>query len=225
MWREKFTFSSDDPHLAVAYAKAVLPMVGNIMEFTVYRDYDKTPYRDGNDAFTFILKDNQENQIWLRTLCGYSGSGPSATQEILLVLGLQDDYGITERDYFHVTDLHPSFRFNAQVSKNTHRRVTNDKPLFWVSCNFENAYQLRNFRNCLKSLGYLNPARDQFIEVPSVLKEHQGQIEWADYATNNQLTLVRPFESMNSEHLKEIVQNIVNNNSGKVEFLDIPIAK
>ena len=83
LYGQRLTFNGS-PDSIVEYVKAILPLVGNIQEFEVCRDYEDAPHKltdeEGYTAkYTFILKDDRENEIWLDSLCGYGGSGPIAT--------------------------------------------------------------------------------------------------------------------------------------------------
>ncbi|MCL4352720.1 MAG: hypothetical protein M1318_08780 [Firmicutes bacterium] len=120
----------------MGYAKAILPLIGHITEFEVFRE-----------------KNDTRNEVWLDTLCGYGGTGPMATQEILQLFGLHRDYGITKNNHVHADGLQPSFYLNLLLYKEI--LITERAPLFWVSCDFSHAYQLFNARQCFDTIGHV----------------------------------------------------------------------
>jgi len=215
-------FYSEEPNDSVEYVKAILPLIGNIIEFEIFGNNEETPYKGEEDFYyyTFILRDDKENEIWLKTLCGYSGSGPSATQEILQILGLKNNYNITNRNYIKEVNLLPAHNLNLLITR-SFNEATEKEHLFWASLSFPYASNLFNAKNILKCFGINNPIRTDRIGSYGFLEDFISKNEWAKYATNSILTFYNDYNALSQTNLKTIIKVITSANSGKVHFSDI----
>ena len=86
-----------------------------------------------------------------------------------------------------------------------------------VKLSFKNAHQKHRAKAALKHIGYMQPLRNlrethdmvedidtlYFKDIP-----YSTQKEWAEYATNNALTLNRTFSKVDDETIKEIIENL-----------------
>lgn len=110
--RLTFRVSTD---MSVEFIKGILPLLGNVVEFQVYNDHADSPLALKGDPFPyqFGLRDEHGTEVWLDTNCGYGGTGPQATQEILHMLGLKDDFGIFTRKIVKGAALRPVHRLNV----------------------------------------------------------------------------------------------------------------
>ncbi len=119
-----YRFYSEVPNDSVEYIETILPLIGNIVEFEVFRNQEDTLYviMENNEIkrYTFILKDDRGNEFWLYTLCGYEGSGPNATLKILQLLGIKDDYKICKEGNNHIkkSNLNPIHKLNLLIAQN-----------------------------------------------------------------------------------------------------------
>jgi hypothetical protein len=53
-----------------------------------------------------------------------------------------------------------------------------------------------------------------FMELP-----YSAEKEWADYLTNNALTLKQPYDNVDNDSIKEIIENIGYNFNAKFEII------
>lgn len=222
-----FKCSLGDPHTIVKYARAITPLLGDITEFEVFRDYEQTPFKDGEEerfGYSFILKDDKENEVWLKTLCGYSGSGPNATVEILKILGLHEDYGITKQgeNHIHKKNLKPSHhRLNLLVTQSTEYPELSKKPLFWTMIDFQDAYSQLLIKDFLNSIGYLYSAKNQGIKIPPELKKYELVNEWANHAINNEFILSANLVGFTETNIKNLFETFAVRKNCSIEFMSI----
>ncbi|PAB60883.1 hypothetical protein [Anaeromicrobium sediminis] len=221
-------FYHDDPNLTVRFVKNIVPLFSNIKEFEVYRDEKQSPYIDeeSNKVYRFVLKDDKDNELWLNTICGYSGTGPYSTQKILNIFGLKNDYKIEEKSYISESNLTPIHQINLLISKCEKDRF-NDKEntnhYFWLNANFTYASQLYNTRKLLESFGYFTPAKSyaQFydIEIPFNLQKFDKHDNYADFTINNVFFFNNELNDLPISTLETILKEIIQNNGGSVEIL------
>lgn len=214
----KLVFNRQVPDFTVDYVKRHLDLIGNIKEFEVF--YNNSPYKLEGEQYdyTFILRNDNNDEFWLDTLCGYSGAGPNATKKILQILGLKDDYKISEKKYIKETNLKPIHQLNLLITTTTN--YINKAHHSWAIINFPYAYQLLNAKNALECFGCLSDAKSEDINIPLSLQNYESAYEWADYATNNEYLLHREYSNVSPSILKTIIKSIVMENYGSVEFKD-----
>lgn len=216
------------PDMTLSYVKNILPMIGNIKEFEVFRDKEESPYwsivDDEKLEYPFILKDDNDNEFWLYTLCGYSGTGPSTTTKILQLLGIKQDFGICEDGVKHIKqeNLKPIHKLNLLIQQDKSVNYSQDiqKSLFMSIIDFRYAYQKNNFIKALKSLGYMQ----HFIPEYKQLFQNSDAFDGLDvpnfeyyYYTNNIFKFNCEFKDFSSEQIELIVKFLSENNGGKFE--------
>lgn len=190
--RLKFQGGSDE---TVKFVKGILPMIGNIREFEVYGSFDATPYSVVEDGvrvgYPFVLRDDQGTDLWLGTLCGFGGSGPQATREILQLLGLKADYGIFDKKQVKATGLQPVHHMNLLVG--SWDLSTGFSGRFWASMQFKYARQLHPAKAAIRCLGPMQPAAQvRNVDIPEEFQAEAGDDEFADHFTNLALMLNLP---------------------------------
>jgi hypothetical protein len=218
-------FRSGAPDVNVNFVKSILPNLGNITEFEVY--YEESPYiveEDGRkNEYTFILRDDQENELWLYSLCGYGGSGPQATKEILQILGLKDDYQISERKIIKETNLKPIHDLRLIVFTHHEKILGEPEIRFMVESSFQYAYQLHSAKNALKCFGDLYAELDDHPHRSRTLFHgyETGKKEWYEYATNNRLIFDREYTTCTTDRLKAILNSIISANKGTFDLIEM----
>ncbi|MGL4873968.1 MAG: hypothetical protein ACRC30_04885, partial [Clostridium sp.] len=82
---------------SLEYAKNILNKINEVESFEIFND-EKTPYYEDFGIekyyYNFIVRDIEKNEVWFDTNCGYRGSKPSITEQILQLLGAREDYGV-----------------------------------------------------------------------------------------------------------------------------------
>jgi hypothetical protein len=237
---------SSDPHSTVKYVKDNLELIGDITSFQVYFKDEDIPkqYRDVPEVYVFegkvcdekrtyqlILRDDDtDREFWFSGAnCGYGGSGPSATHQILQLLGVKNfDYErISNEQKIIGNDLVKYHDLNIIIFRPQDLISINKEKVLKVKMTFNNADKKYKAKATLNNLGYVNPlnsyrserelvgdiATYYFRELPYSTKH-----EWTEYATNNGLTLKRPYRKIDNETIKEIVENVCYDYNAKFEI-------
>lgn len=226
-----------DPHSTVKYVKTNLEFIGNITSFEVYFDSDDIPkmYRNVPDVYvhdgkrenqthdySLILRDNEaEKETWLSGAnCGYGGSGPGATTQILQLLGVKFDYNrISEEKKIIENDLIVHHDLNILILRPRDGRSLRTEKIMKVKMSLNTAADKYKAKQALKQIGYVQPLRGEYDDNIEFGKlPYSTENEWAEYATNNTLTLNRAYEKINDETIKEIIELICFNRSARFEI-------
>ncbi|MHC1683149.1 MAG: hypothetical protein AB6733_09410 [Clostridiaceae bacterium] len=226
-----YKFHNGSPDNIVRHVEYILPMIGNIKEFEVFRNYEDTPYQAVEDdervKYTFILKDDNNNEFWLNSLCGYGGSGPGATLKILQLLGIKQDFNVCKEGIKHIKQkkLNPIHKLNLLIAQNKSLSIytDDDKFLFMLNINFKYAYQKSNFIKALKLLGWMEHVIPENRELFEIADAFDGIVvpdfEYY-YYTNNIFTFNNEFKEFSPNQIQVIVESLARNNGGefKKEF-------
>lgn len=223
-----YKFYDGAPDNTVQHVKYILPMIGNIKEFEVFRDYEASPYKSVEDGevrrYTFILKDDNNNEFWFYTLCGYHGSGPNGTLKILQLLGLKEDYHICEEGRTHIKqkNLKPTHKLNLLVAQDVSANFSEDKEeyRFLATIDFRYAYQKNNFVKTLESFGYLQhvtPDDKGFFQKAYVFDGLDIPAYEYVYYTNNIFTFNRKFRDFSVGQVRTIIEEFVKINGGSFQ--------
>lgn len=211
----KLKYRSGVPDSTKNYVKLILPLIGNVIEFEVFRHAEDSPYvcvEDGQEhRYTLILRDDRQNEFWLDTHCGSGGAGALATQRILQMLGLRDDYGISipGNNYIKESNLQPAHTFDFFVGSLDHFFIEPQEH-FVVRTSFPSAYQLHHAIDALKHIGHLDHYHYQLNAETSNLK------------VSNTLILPDSFRSFTNTQLRKVIQRVIEHNEGTVEFYEMP---
>ena len=224
-----YRFYSGGPDDTVKYVETILPLIGNVKEFEVFRNQEDTPYvvteDDEKKRYTFILKDDNDNEFWLYTLCGYHGSGPNATLKILQMLGLKEDFEVCEKVNTHIRkkNLKPVHKLNLMVIQDKAEGY-NDEMLehnSMITIDFKYAYQKHNLIKVLRTFGYIQhviPSDAGIFEKAYLFDDLEVPEYEYYYYTNNIFTLNREFRSFSPEQVKILVNQIIKNSGGTTSY-------
>ncbi|RFU70615.1 hypothetical protein D0469_05635 [Peribacillus saganii] len=223
-------FGNGSSRSAVEWVKANLKFIGNITSFEVYQYEDDMPIKykkvpdiyvindnreDTEKSYHLILRDDDaERETWLGGCnCGYGGTGPSATKEILQIAGIKMDYNvISEESIVKRYNLIPHHDLNIIVLKPLDRMHYRKEERLVVRLQFEEAHEKWETKKMLEVLGNFQPLRGEstsileatyFAELP-----YSTEHEWHEYATNNGLVLSKPFQGLGNDTLTSIIENI-----------------
>lgn len=224
-----YRFYNGAPDNTHKYVKTILPLIGNVTEFEVFRHQEDTPYvviEDGEkQRYTFILKDDNDNEFWLYTLCGYHGSGPNATLKILQLLGLKKDFDICEEENIHIKEknLKPEHKLNLLIAKDQSVSFSDDKvEYYFVICvDFKYAYQKQALIKSLKNIGYIQhvlPSDKNLYEKAYLFDNLETPEYEYYYYTNNILTLNRKFKEFSAEQVEVLLKSMIEYNSGIITY-------
>lgn len=224
-----YRFYNGAPDNTHKYVKTILPLIGNVTEFEVFRHQEDTPYvviEDGEkQRYTFILKDDNDNEFWLYTLCGYHGSGPNATLKILQLLGLKKDFDICEEENIHIKEknLKPEHKLNLLIAKDQSVSFSDDKvKYYFVICvDFKYAYQKQALIKSLKNIGYIQhvlPSDKNLYEKAYLFDNLETPEYEYYYYTNNILTLNRKFKEFSAEQVEVLLKSMIEYNGGIITY-------
>lgn len=146
---------------AYDYVKAMLNKIGKVKEFKAFFE-DTDPYFEIENGFKsyyhLILISDNENEFWIDTNCGYAGTGPSYTEEILQLVGAREDYKIDKKRVIHETGLKLNHDLNALVVLHDYykQKEKYNIPLM-VEAKINNAAARFKVVEALETLGDLRP--------------------------------------------------------------------
>lgn len=224
-----YRFYSEVPNDSVEYIETILPLIGNIVEFEVFRNREETPYivieNKEIKRYTFILKDDRDNEFWLYTLCGYQGSGSNATLKILQLLGIKDDYNICKEGNNHIrkSNFNPIHKLNLLIAQNKENSYSSKSIIYnsIISVNFKYAYQKHNLIKLLNLFGYFQyvPSKNRtFFEKIYLFDRFENPPYEYYYYTNSIFILDSEFYEFTKEQIETIIKNIVKNNGGLITY-------
>jgi hypothetical protein len=220
----------------IEFVRGMLQIVGNIKSFEIYyvnepekipQQY-KVPYTDEygtrNHQYNLILKFDDDQELWIvNATCGYGGSGPGRTKEILQLCGVKMDYSIIadEEQRQIIREVTPHHDLNFVVMRPLDEYSHKKEKLFKISMTFEKAHKKWLVKDILEALGHINPLRD---EDPERIEEYyfrhlkySTEHEWAGYRTNNSLTLKRQLRQIDTETVINLFQDICYDHNVKHE--------
>ncbi|GAA0125006.1 hypothetical protein UT300019_09080 [Clostridium sp. CTA-19] len=224
-----YRFYDGAPDKTVSYVETILPLIGNVTEFEVFRNQEDTPYvvmeDDEKKLYTFILKDNNDNEFWLYTLCGYHGSGPNATLKILQLLGLKEDFEICEEENTHIRkkNLKPIHKLNLMIVQDKAEGYSDEilEHNSMISIDFKYAYQKHNLIKVLRALGYMQhvlPNDRTFYEKAYLFDNLEVPEYEYYYYTNYILTLNRRLRNFSFDQVQALMKEIIKNNGGNISY-------
>ncbi|HDX9641101.1 TPA: hypothetical protein ACGXMH_002921 [Bacillus mobilis] len=239
---EVIKFDNGTSHSVVEWVKANVKFMGNISSFEVYKDECDVPeiYRNVPDFYVYegnrqdsqrdyhlILRDDEkEIETWLGGCnCGYGGSGPSATKEILQIVGIKMDYDmISRQSIVKMKGLVPHHDLNFVIFKPLDRLHFQKEERLNVFLTFKTAYEKWNAKRAFEALGNVHPLRDISSiveELYDVVLPYSTEHEWYDYATNNGIVLSNQLANLCNESLIELIENIAYKYNAKFEIKDL----
>jgi len=198
---------------AYDYVKAMIGKMGNIKEFKAFRN-DTDPYFEIEDEYKqyyhLILIDDRENEFWIDTNCGYSGTGPSFTEKILQLIGARENYNIDKKEIIHEKDLELNNNLNVLVARrNFHNSKEKYKILFMLEARFNNAALRFKTVKALETLGNINShnVNDQrfnkYFNDYNYIDRSCGQ-----YTINNILFINKHLKNISIDDLRTILNTM-----------------
>lgn len=230
------------PNECVKQIKLNLPRVKNITEFEVYKDDEDIPtmYKKVPDVYVnegersetlrtypLVLRDPEwEQEIWIEGAnCGYSGSGPRATKDILQLCGIKIDYEqISKMDKLVMRNLNPVHDLNFVVCEAKDFLHLEEEKRFKVEMKFNTAHQKYEAREHVSLLGDIRPLRD-LVMYEEKTEEYYFRLPYStkgeNYysATNNVITISEAFKGLSDKVLCEIITEIGNRLQAKIRII------
>ena len=100
------------------YAKFILNKMKKITAFKAFRDEDHDYFEviDNNRSYyNLILFDEDSNEYWFDTNCGYKGMGSAYSEQILRLVGIREDYNLDFEKEIYKFNLSPNNNLNILV--------------------------------------------------------------------------------------------------------------
>lgn len=218
IYKSQFISSMD----TLEYVKNNLKHMGNIVEFKAFKDEQHDYYDIINDSkcyYNLILSDDNDNEFWLDSNCGYSGTGPVTTCEILELVGLRGDYGIFNDKKVHKYDLEPNYDLNILVVE--FDSSDEYKIDFLSEIKFSNAYERYKLVESLKVLGNIDNLVREDERFNKYFRNSDVEQGYGEYGVNQILFLDKPLQCRNSKDIRSIIENIVNKHCESINTLNI----
>lgn len=214
------------------YAKSILSNIQKITEFKAFSNEEHNYYEliDNNKHYyNLILFDENSNEYWFDTNCGYKGMGSLYSEKILNLVGIREKYNIETEKEIHETNLCPNNELNLLVVEidllNTIEKY-NIKS--FIKVNFESPYLRYNFLESLNKLGCVKAINDA-IGNDLYIKYFDNYISqenvFYDFGINNVLfldsSLSNDTKSNINYEIKSLLgleNNIFINEINKIEY-------
>ncbi|QAA33467.1 hypothetical protein [Clostridium manihotivorum] len=239
MFKETLQFYSDDSALTLQYIKGIMFLLGDIKEFEIFKNEKDSPYKtlDNNKLYSFILRDDKNNELWLKNpFCSYGKAGEYATNKILKLLGILDSFKLKEKDYVKEVNLTPIHKLNLLISTAS-SKSNNNNHHFWIVSNFKYAYELLKVKESLSTFGLCCAAKQKDIKVPPALKifepkeepivekalnkHNKKEHKYDEFAINNEYVFFMHYNEKDIDTLKNIVLDIIDKYNGSYHILPV----
>ena len=100
------------------YAKRILSKMKKITAFKAFSNKDHDYYEvidNTKNYYNLILFDEDSNQYWFDTNCGYKGMGSVYSEKILRLVGIREDYNIAFEKEIYKFNLCPINQLNLLI--------------------------------------------------------------------------------------------------------------
>ena len=100
------------------YAKSILNKMNNITSYKAFstEDHDYYEVIDNNrNYYNLIIFDENSNEYWFDTNCGYKGMGSVYSEKILRLVGIRENHNIVFEKEIHKNNLTLNNKLNLLV--------------------------------------------------------------------------------------------------------------
>lgn len=146
------------------YAKTILSKMNKIIAFKAFSSEDHDYYEvidNSRNYYNLILFDEDSNEYWFDTNCGYKGMGSIYSEKILRLVGIRGDYNIAYEKEIYKKNLDLNNKFNLLVVEID---LSNTIEKYFIksliSLDFKNAYSRYNALDTLKVFGAIKSIND-----------------------------------------------------------------
>lgn len=210
-----------------------LKEIGNIDRFSVFIEdvpskysnvrgvylTDDVQWHEKNTTYLLILGcRDSEQEVWIEgATCGYSGTGPSSTIEILQLLGVRMDFNrITTEKVIELDNVTLEHDLNFIIRQN-HEHIgfsdLDNEKLMKVMMKFKNPESKWNAKDMLRMLGHFEPLRQaggSKSESYYFRTTYDTTQELSKYATNNILTIHERLNKIDVENIEQLINQIAD---------------
>lgn len=150
------------------YAKTILSKMKKIISFKAFSNEEHDYYDEIDNKksyYNLILFDEDLNEYWFDTNCGYKGMGSTYSEKILRLVGLRENYNIDTKKEIHETNLSPNNELNILIVE---MNLLNDIEKYninsLIKLDFESAYFRYIALNNLYKFGIIKPVSESIGE-------------------------------------------------------------
>lgn len=214
------------------YAKTILEKMKKITAFKVFRDENHNYYEeiDNNRSYyNLILFDEDSNEYWFDTNCGYKGMGCAYSEQILRLVGIRENYNLAFEKQIHKFNLCPDNRLNILIVEID---LLNSIERYFIKSliklDFENASLRNQALDNLQIFGVVKLINNAIGEklYMKYFDEYDSQNNvYLDYGVNNILFLnsflngdIKSNISNNIKNLLELKNNISIKEIKEIEY-------
>ena len=196
------------------YAKTILNKMNKIIAFKAFSNEDHDYYElvgNHRNYYNLILFDEDSNEYWFDTNCGYKGMGSIYSEKILKLVGIRENYNIAFQKEIYKYNLALNNKLNLLVVEiDLYNTIEKYFIKSLISLDFKNAYLRYNALDRLKVFGAVKSinnavGRDLYIKYFGNydLEEDINN----DYGINNVLFL----DSYLNENIRLNISNNIAN--------------
>ena len=200
------------------YAKFILNKMKKITAFKAFRDEDHDYFEviDNNRSYyNLILFDEDSNEYWFDTNCGYKGMGSAYSEQILRLVGIREDYNLAFEKEIYKFNLSPNNNLNILVVEiDLSKTIEKYFIMSLISLDFENAYLRYKALDSLQTLGAIKSINDSIGEDLYVKYFDNCSVEEIDCKSCGINNILFLDSSLN----KDIKSNIGNNIKNLLEL-------
>ncbi|MGL5417465.1 MAG: hypothetical protein ACRDAU_17480 [Clostridium sp.] len=210
---------------SLEYAKNIINKIDEISSFEAFND-EKTPYYEdfgiGKYYYNFVVRDILGNEVWFDTNCGYRGSKPSVTEQILQLFGVRDDYDLYNKKILKVDNLSLVHNINLVVVINN-KLTKKSKKLMFIKVKPNSAKDRYNLLKSLKSIGSFKVYSNKMIEYEKEFKEVYEDKSFGMNNMNLIYLLDNRLSNLKKEYLKEIIEVMISRKIGQATEFEMKI--
>ncbi|WP_297636100.1 hypothetical protein [uncultured Clostridium sp.] len=208
---------------SLEFAKNIINKIGNIEKIKIFNS-EKTDYYEDFGIekyyYNFIAFDDEGNEVWFDTNCGYRGSKPSMTEQILQLLGVRDEVGIYNEKYIDKKNLRVINDLNILVLSNNRHSKTN-KELLMIKIKPNKAKDRLNVVRGLENIGSFKKYEKKMTEYKKKFHNVYDDKSFGEFKVNELLFISKEIKELKVEDLKKVLEAIIYRNIGKAMDVEI----
>ncbi|WP_296648017.1 hypothetical protein, partial [Romboutsia sp. 13368] len=146
------------------YAKTILSKMNKIIAFKAFSTEEHDYYEvidNHRNYYNLILFDEESNEYWFDTNCGYKGMGSTYSEKILRLVGIRENYNIAFEKEIYEYDLYLNNKLNILIVEID---LCNSIEKYFIksliSLDFKDAYSRYNTLDRLKVFGVVKSIND-----------------------------------------------------------------
>lgn len=195
--------------------KDLLRKIGNIKSFKAFFENDHKYYEeiDGHRRYyNLILFDDDGNEIWVDSNCGYPGTGPSYTEKILQLVGARDEYRVCKDKRVFKRDLDIKSDLNLLIVGSDYLNLEEDdkyKVYVMIEVKPKDAYSRYKLIEVINSLGGLHGLVEGEYRFKKYFNAYDVDNSHGEYNINQIMFLRRPLVNQSLTFIKDFFEYVM----------------